>query len=356
MTASRRKLHGNEEAGFSLAVGGGLSSEPHLALRVPVFVRWNQALPVIRAITEIFRDSDCLRENRKRARMKYLFLKNGWTVESFREALEEKLGYKLDPPVDAEPPVNPYRDHVGVHRQKQEGLYTVGVAVLRGRMRGEQLHIAAELAERFGNGLLRTTGMQNLVFVNIPQHNVDALVKELEAAELRVDASPFWRGTIACSGTEFCKLAITETKGYARWLVEELERRLPGFNQHVKINITGCPNSCGQHWIADVGIEGKKIKVDGRMIDAYYFCVGGAVGKYQGIARPTGFRCPAPDVPEAMERLFRAFLAERDEGESFRQFAARFEPEEIRAILAGTEVEAALRDLPSGPVPQALEA
>ncbi len=138
-----------------------------------------------------------------------------------------------------------------------------------------------------------------------------ALASELEANKLPVGGSPFWRGVVACSGSEFCKIAITETKSFSRWLVEELEERLPGFEQHLKLHVTGCPNSCGQHWIADIGIEGKKIKVDGRQQDAYYFCVGGAVGLHQSVARPIGYRCLASEVPDAIERLLRRYLDER---------------------------------------------
>src|SRR6185312_1810719 len=119
--------------------------------------------------------------------------------------------------------------------------------------------------------------MQNLLIVNVQNARAKALARELEALRLPVEASAFRRGAIACTGTEFCKLAITETKSFARWVVEELEERLPAFDQQIKLNITGCPNSCGQHWIADIGLEGKKIKVEGRLVDAYYFCVGGAV-------------------------------------------------------------------------------
>ena len=125
-------------------------------------------------------------------------------------------------------------------------------------------------------------------------------------------APPSARGTVACSGTEFCKLAITETKSFSRWLVEELEERLPGFDQHLKLHVTGCPNSCGQHWIADIGIEGKKIKVDDHMVDAYYFCVGGRFGLHQATARPVGYRCAATEVPDALERLLGRYLAERE--------------------------------------------
>src|SRR5262249_16581948 len=149
---------------------------------------------------------------------------------------------------------------------------------------------------------------QNLLVINVPDARATALASELDAIGLRVGGgSPFFRGAVACSGTEFCKLAITETKSYTRWLVEEMEERLPEFDQDLRLHVTGCPNSCGQHWIADVGIEGKKMKVDGEMVDAYYFCVGGGLGEFAGFARPVGFRCAATEVPDALERLLRTY-------------------------------------------------
>jgi sulfite reductase (ferredoxin) len=159
---------------------------------------------------------------------------------------------------------------------------------------------------------------------------------------------------VACTGTEFCKLAITETKGFTRWLVDELEERLPQFDQQLRLNVTGCPNGCGQHWIADIGIEGKKIKHEGKLTDAYYFCLGGAVGEHAGIARPVGYRCPAPLVPEAIERLLRKYLVGRTEGENLRAWFGRHTNDELRGHLAGEAVEAVERDLPSGPVPHAV--
>src|SRR5207302_10917856 len=206
---------------------------------------------------------------------------------------------------------------------------------------------AAELAERFASGELRTTNMQNLLIVNVPRLQADELAKELGEIGLPVSGSPFWRGAVACSGAEFCKLAITETKSFSRWLVEELEERLPGFDQHLKLHVTGCPNSCGQHWIADIGIEGKKIKVQDRLVDAYYFCVGGALGLHQATARPIGYRCVATEVPDAIERLLRRYLAERELGENLRQFFARHTDTELRELLAGEFVDAVSRDLPA---------
>jgi sulfite reductase (ferredoxin) len=355
LTAIRRASGADSEIGFSLRVGGGLSTDPHLGLRLNAFVGWNQAIPVLKGVAEIFRDSEKLRENRERARLKFLFLKHGWTSERFQAELEQRIGFRLDPAASEIPPNDVYRDHVGIHHQKQSEFCYVGAAVLRGRITAQQMRAAADLAERFASGELRTTNMQNLLIINVPHRNVEALAIELDAIGLRVGGSPFWRGAIACSGSEFCKLAITETKSFSRWLVEELEERLPGFEQHLKLHVTGCPNSCGQHWIADIGIEGKKIKVDGRLQDAYYFCVGGAVGLNQGIARPIGYRCLANEVPDAIERLLRRYLDERRPGENLRQFFARHSDESLRESLAGEVIAAAVRDPSPGRVPHAVE-
>jgi sulfite reductase (ferredoxin) len=354
LTAIRR-AGGDSEIGYSLRVGGGLSTDPHLAVRLNAFVRQEQVIPVLKGIAEIFRESDKLRENRERARLKFLFLKHGWTADSFLHELEQRIGFRLEPAAEERPPEDVYRDHVGVHPQKQPGYCYVGAAVLRGRITAQQMQAAADLSERFADGELRTTNMQNLLIVNVPRQNVDTLASQLNSAGLLVAGSPFWRGAIACSGSEFCKLAITETKSFSRWLVEELEERLPGFEQHLKLHVTGCPNSCGQHWIADIGIEGKKIKVGDRMLDAYYFCVGGAVGLHQSVARPIGFRCLAGDVPDAIERLLRRYLDERLPGENLRRFFARYSDEELRECLAGELIAAVARDPSPGRAPHVVE-
>ncbi|HET9308235.1 MAG TPA: nitrite/sulfite reductase [Candidatus Sulfotelmatobacter sp.] len=346
LTAITRTVGGKPEVGFSLRVAGGLSAEPYLGARLNAFVQWNQVLPVVKGIAELFRDSDVLREHRERARLKFLFLRHGWTADRFLEQLQQRIGFRLDAAVEEHAPDDVYRDHVGIHAQKQPGLSYVGAVVLRGRITADQMQSAAELAGRFAGGELRATNMQNLLVVNVPTINADALAKELDQIGLRVGGSSFSRGTVACSGTEFCKLAITETKSFSRWLVEELEERLPGFDQHLKLHVTGCPNSCGQHWIADVGIEGKKIKVHDRLVDAYYFCVGGALGLNQATARPVGYRCPATEVPDALERLLGTYLGQREPGENLRKFFARHSDTELREFLAGEVVQPVARDLP----------
>jgi sulfite reductase (ferredoxin) len=342
------------EIGYSLRVGGGLSNEPHLAVDLDVFLLPHQAVPAARAVAEIFRDQQGLRESRDRARLKYLFTKEGWTADRFRDELQSRLDFTLSRGATEKVPAGVLRDHVGIHPQKNAGLSYVGASVLRGRMTGEQLQAAADLADRFGSGKLRATIAQNLIFIDIPNSNTAELARELGKIGLHVEGSVFWRGAIACTGTEFCKLAITETKGFARWVVEEMEERLPQFDQELRLHVTGCPNSCGQHWIADIGMEGKKIKHEGKLVDAYYFCLGGAVGEHAGFGRPVGYRCPAVSVPESIERLLRQYLGGRSERENLRAWFARHSNDELRAYLAGEPVTPVERDLPTGSVPHAV--
>jgi len=197
LTATERVRNGRSEPGFSLRVGGGLSADPHLGIRLNVFVPLERAIDVVRGVAELFREQSTLRESRERARLKHLFLQQGWTEERFRCELEWRLGFKLDAAEYEQVPSDIYRDHVGIHPQKQPGLAYVGASVLRGRVSGDQLAHAAELSERFGSGELRTTTMQNLVFVNVPRSRAAELARELQQIDLQVDATPFWRGAVA---------------------------------------------------------------------------------------------------------------------------------------------------------------
>jgi sulfite reductase (ferredoxin) len=355
LTATTRINHQSHEIGFSLRVGGGLSTQPHLAVRLDAFIQWQQVIPVVRAITELFRSADVLRQSREKARLKFLFLEHGWTADSFLAALHEHLGFTLDPAEPEQPPAHIHRDHLGVIPQKQNCLYSVGASVIRGRITPAQLIVAADLAERYGDGHVRNTAMQNLLLINIPEARVSTVVDHLNSAGLPVETSSFVRGTVACTGSEFCKLALTETKSFARWLTEQLEDRFPNYQEHLRLHITGCPNSCGQHWIADIGIEGKKIKANGKMVDAYYFCLGGSVGQFASIARPLGYRCPADEVPEAITRLLSAFHADRRPSEPLQKFLARHSTEALRTILAAGQAELVERDLPVAAAPHSLE-
>lgn len=359
LTAVNRTVNGQREVGYSIRVGGGLSKEPHLAVKLNAFIPAGQAEAVCIEIARIFRDAEGLRESRNHARMKFLFMRQGWTAESFLRELERRLGSNFDPAPEEAVPDDVYRDHTGVSPQRQSGLSSVGISVLRGRLTSYQLRSLADLAEEFGGngspesplGELRATVQQNILLINISNARVQELVQRITALDLHVEATNFWRGTVACTGTEFCKLAISETKGFAQWLTNEMEERLPNFDQQLRINVTGCPNSCGQHWIADIGLEGKKIKQDGQMVDAFYFCVGGAVGEHARFARPVGYRIAAPEVPDAMERLLKTYLSTRNGSENLRTYFSRFTDEDLRRQLAGTVVAPVERDLPTRATP-----
>jgi sulfite reductase (ferredoxin) len=335
LTATTRRRGGSEEVGFSLRVGGGLSTRPHLAVRLDAFVKWNEVVPVVRGIAEIFRENERLREDRSRARLKFLFLEHGWTAESFLLEIERRIGITLDPAEGEEAPDDVHRDHVGVHRQKQQGLSYVGASIPQGRITATQLRALADLSERFGSKDIRTTTGQNILLVGIRDENAKDVVVGLEAAGLEIGGSSFARGIVACTGSEFCRLALAETKGFARWLTVELDERLPGFDEELKLHITGCPKSCGQHWIADIGLQGGKVRLGARMADAYELYVGGAVGRRQLLARPIGIRCAREDVPDTIERLLIRYRADRAPTESFRDYVARQSDGEIRSLLAG---------------------
>ena len=336
ITAVRR----GGEIGYSVRVGGGLSKEPHLAVKLDAFLREEEVLPVVRAIAELFRRQQGLRQSRDRARLKYLFLAEEWTAERFLAELEAILGYKLAPGVADEVPEDVLRDHSGVQAQRQAGMYAVGASVLNGRMSGQALLALAELVEQYAGGELRTTANQNFVIPNVPEAHLAKVLDGLSSLGIFVDAKPFWRGTVACTGTEFCKLAITETKGFARWLAEEMDARLPGFDQQLKLHVTGCPNNCGQAWIGDIGLEGKKIKHEGKLVDAWYFALGGALGQHAGFARQVNFRCRSEEVPDALEQLFRSYLEQREDGQNLRAWFAAHSIEELRSILDAALVPA----------------
>ena len=327
--------------GFRVRVGGGLSTRPHLAVPLAAFVHPHQVREVVIACASIFRDSDELRQNRTKARMKFLFLNHGWTAESYLAEVERRIGYRLDPPVSEEEPDGSYRDHVGVHPQRGGRRFYAGFSVTSGRLTPDQLRQLAALATDFGDGSLRLTATQNIVILGIPQERVSAFVAAVPATGLALGGSPFQRGMVSCTGSEFCKLAITETKRFSIQLAAELEKRIPGFGAEMKLHVTGCPNSCGQHWIADVGLQGILMDRDGEKVEGYDVFVGGAAGRGSVIARRVGARIAAKDAAPTLERLFRTFAAERTVDESFRAWVARTPDEHLKGVLSPTSPEGA---------------
>jgi sulfite reductase (ferredoxin) len=320
--------------GFHVRVGGGLSTKPHLAVLMPAFVLQQQLPEVINAIAGIFRDSDELRINRAKARMKYLFITHGWTAESFLAEVERRIGYSLAPALEETPPEGSYRDHVGVHRQRQAEMHYAGFSVVSGRISPAQLRAIANLSAKYATGMLRLTAMQNVVVPNIPSEHVEAFVAESAELGVPLAGSPFQRGTLSCTGSEYCKLALTETKRFSIRLAQDLEERLPGFTQSMKLNVSGCPNSCGQHWIADVGLQGILMKEGDAQVEGFDFFVGGGLGRASGVAHRVGYRAKADDVPDALERLFLAYEGGHERGESVRTWSNRVGDAVIATVLA----------------------
>src|SRR5512146_495093 len=263
------------EIGYDLWVGGGLSTNPMLAKRLGAFVRPGQVPEVWAAVAGVFRDYG-YRRLRHRARIKFLIA--DWGAQKFREVMEkEYLGYSLP---EGPAPVNvdsALRDHVGV-RQQSDGLFYVGFAPRVGRLDGELLAAIGTLASRYGSGRVRTTAEQKMVILDVPGENVHELVAELDALGLPVKPSVFRRHTMACTGIEFCKLAIVETKGRAMQLIDELERRLPGFESPVTINVNGCPNSCARIQVADIGLKGSLVTdATGKQVEGFQIHLGGTL-------------------------------------------------------------------------------
>jgi sulfite reductase (ferredoxin) len=333
VTAVRR----NGVVGFDVRVGGGLSTRPHLAVRLPAFARPEQVRDVVAAAVGIFRDSDELRVNRAKARMKFLFLNHAWTAERFLAEIERRIGYALEPSAEESTPHARGRDHVGVHAQKQPGLNYGGTSITSGRITTTQLRHAADLAWSYGDGSLRLSATQNVLVLNIPDAKVASFVRASRESGLPLDGSPFQRGTVSCTGSEFCKLAITETKQFSIQLARDLETRVPGFESDIKLHVTGCPNSCGQHWIADVGLQGVLMTRNGEQVEGYDVFLGGSLAAEGNIARRAGVRVVAGETAEALTRLFHAFSRERNADESFSAWVNRVPPALVRASLEGTD-------------------
>jgi sulfite reductase (ferredoxin) len=319
-----RRGDGDGAAGFDLWVGGGLGPNPKFGQRLGVFVEPGRVPEVWAGVTSTFRDYG-YRRARNHARLKFLMA--DWGPERFREVLEKE--YLSSPLPDGDPaPVStdPQRDHLGVHEQKDGKLY-VGFAPRAGRIFGHQLRQVADFAEQFGSGQVRATTQQKLVITGVDPAGADELVAALEEHDLRVNPSIFRRNTMACTGIEFCKLAIVETKQRADWLYRELEERLPDFDEPVRINLNGCPNSCARFQVADIGLMGALVsQPDGTKADGFQVHLGGHLGQDHRFGRKVkGLKVPASELANYVERLLRRYQSTRGDGEKFYEWAVRAE-------------------------------
>lgn len=327
-------VHPELGPGYDLWVGGGLSVAPRLAERLGAFVRPDQAVEVWYGVVRLFRDYG-YRRLRNKARLKFLLA--DWGAQRFREVLEhEYLGYALaDGPAPV--PSGGPGDHVGVHAQK-DGRVWVGLAPTVGRVSGQVLAALADAAEAAGSGRVRFTPQQKLLVLDVDPGRTDDLLAAVEPLGLTANPSPFRRSTMACTGIEFCKLAFVETKATAAHTIDELERRLDGVDlgTPISLHVNGCPNSCARIQVADIGLKGQLIKgADGSEEFAYQVHLGGGLASVDrddaGLGRTVrGLKVNATDLPDYVERVTRAFVAAREPGESFAQWAHRADEETLR--------------------------
>ena len=332
------RLPGGEVV-FDLWVGGGLGSKERFADRLGAHIRSAEVVEVCHHICAIFRDEGN-RQSRSLARLKFLLA--DWGPERFRKELEKRLGRRLTDGDAPAVPVTANRAHIGLHPQKQTGLYYAGVATKRGLLTGTEMIEVARLTRSTGSNRIRLTTTQNIIILDVPEQESERLAKELASLDLQVTPSSFRTGTLACTGKKFCKLALTETKDRASELIEHLERVLPGFTTPFRISVTGCPNSCAHYQVCDIGLVGDFLNTPEGKIEAYRVYLGGHLGEGYEFGRELNRKIPAEEIKFYVERLLRQYLDRRKYApeESFQNYISRHTVEELEALALVEPLEA----------------
>lgn len=321
-------VHPEFGPGFDVWVGGGLSTNPILAQRLGVWVPLDEVPDVWVGITSIFRDYG-YRRLRSRARLKFLVA--DWGVEKFREILQtEYLDRKLidlDDPGAPETPV----DHVGIHQQA-DGKWFVGLSTDVGRVSGTKLKQLADIVEAHGSNRIRTTPMQKLLVLDVEKDRVESLVAELANIGLYARPNQWRRNTMACTGIEFCKLAIVDTKNRAIELSEHLDNAFPTIDTPITVNVNGCPNSCARIQTGDIGLKGQLVLNEaGEQVEGFQVHLGGSLGFEAGFGRKLrAHKVTAHDLPHYVEKLTTTYLDQRTDGESFASWVTRAEEGDLR--------------------------
>lgn len=320
--------------GFAARVGGGLSTWPRLADDLGVWVPLDEALQVLRAIVDVWREDLRYRLSRTRARLKFMVHDTG--AEAFRAKVEERLGRRLPDGVVPAPPAEE-QDHTGVHPQSQDGLFYAGFPAYLGLMSGDRMRAIADLVEPFG-GEIRLTRRQNFILSGIPEEHVDTVVRRVGDLGFPIDAGRLRGTSIACTGDPFCNYTVAETKGRLQEIVEHLERTFGEEAAGLRLNLDGCPHACAHHWIGDIGLQGTTLRergADGERVQGYDLFLRGGLARDAAIGRPVLKRVPGTEVHIVIERLVGAWLSGRGDGESIQQFFTRQTDEELNAIGLG---------------------
>jgi ferredoxin-nitrite reductase len=314
---------------------GGATGHQAFARDLGVVVPPAEINQVVVAIVRVFIEKGC-RTNRKKARLKHLL--ETLSLDEYRALVEQKLGVKL-----RRVPCDPARlrwasqelphSHVGDYPQKQRGLNYVGATCPVGQITPKQMLRLAELAESYGSGEIRLTVWQNFIIPNVPDAFVPTLKRALEKAGFAIKQSNLASGVIACTGNSYCKFAQANTKGHALEVIRQLEKRIE-LDQPVNIHITGCPNSCAQHYMGDIGCLGTRTKISGESFDAYHIFVGGGFGRHQAVGRQVFAGVVAAELPATLERMLRTYLQHRQGHETFQQFTARHDVGRLQELFA----------------------
>lgn len=329
----RDRTNGEKELGFGIKVGGGLSSAPHLAQTLPVFLRPDEVLPIVHYTSVVYRDFG-YREKRNRARFKFLVA--DWGAEKILSKIEELSGRKFERHTEFPAPSDPESDHLGVFRQKQPGLYYIGVCLAGGRIRGHQLRSLAQLSLKYaatGNDRIVFTNKQNIILLNIPEERIELLEQELIAEGFVTRPTNFRKGCVSCTGIEFCNLAVAETKNRMIQLVGQLEEECSFYSDKIRIHFSGCPSSCGQHQIADIGFRGAQTRVNGVMTECFDLFVAGKLGEGARFAELLKGKILASDIHQAVGKLLDYYVKNRIPEESFTAFCLRNPKEQLKAVL-----------------------
>jgi ferredoxin-nitrite reductase len=328
-----RTVNGTEERGFGIKVGGGLSAAPKLAQTLHCFLKPEEVWPVVKAVSTIYRDHG-YRHQRQKARLKFLMA--DWGHERFLQEIEALLGFTLSPHTDFPVIKDQETDHLGIHKQKQSDLYWVGICLPGGRIRNGILAKVGEIAAKYcapDQDQIRLTNKQNLLIINIPERNLPALRADLTALGLDYDASNFRQGCVSCTGIEFCNLALSETKNRMLELIEQLEVNSGWYKDKIRIHFSGCPSSCGQHQIADIGFRGARTKVNGEMVDAFDAFIGGRLGQNRRFNELLKGKIIAKDLHLFIDKLLRVYDSGKEGAETFADYTDRVKKADILAAL-----------------------
>jgi ferredoxin-nitrite reductase len=313
---------------------GGLTGHAAFAQDSGVLLKPDETVAAAAAILRVFIDNGD-RTDRKTARLKYLI--DRWGIEKLmaEAAAFTPAPWRVFPLAECEPrgPIDRYA-HIGVHPQAQPGLCHIGVSARAARLMAAQMRDLADIAERRGSGTMRLTVWQNLILSDVPEAQIADTVAEIEALSLAVGVSPVRAGLVACTGNAGCKFALADTKLHSLAIADHVEPRV-ALDQPLNIHLTGCPNSCAQHYVGDIGLVATKVDLGEDMdeVEGYHLVVGGGSGSELKMAREIRRSIPADAVPAQIETILTAYLAHREAGESFHTFANRHEVAELQALF-----------------------